>query len=98
MSGKENRDGSAITPDDGSEGQRIDRWLWYARFLKSRTLAQGLIQSAKLRVNGERIARASRLVRRGRCSHLSAWAAYPRGEGVGARTTTRPRPRGTPSL
>ncbi len=65
MSGKENRDGSAITPDDGSEGQRIDRWLWYARFLKSRTLAQGLIQSAKLRVNGERIARASRLVRRG---------------------------------
>src|SRR5690554_2200143 len=65
MSGNENRDGRAIPPDGGAEGQRIDRWLWHARFLKSRTLAQGLVQSAKLRVNGERIARASRLVRPG---------------------------------
>lgn len=65
MSGNENRDGRAIPPDGDAEGQRIDRWLWHARFLKSRTLAQGLVQSAKLRVNGERIARASRLVRPG---------------------------------
>lgn len=65
MSGNENRDGRTIPPDGGAEGQRIDRWLWHARFLKSRTLAQGLVQSAKLRVNGERIARASRLVHPG---------------------------------
>jgi ribosome-associated heat shock protein Hsp15 len=65
MSEKESRAGSEIGSDSGSEGQRIDRWLWHARFLKSRTLAQGLVQSAKLRVNGERVSRASRLVRPG---------------------------------
>src|SRR5690606_41430501 len=26
-------------------GQRIDRWLWFARFLKSRTLAAALVAS-----------------------------------------------------
>jgi ribosome-associated heat shock protein Hsp15 len=44
-------------------GQRIDRWLWYTRLLKSRTLAAALVTSGKLRVNGERAAKASRLVR-----------------------------------
>lgn len=44
-------------------GQRIDRWLWCARFLKSRPLAASLVQSGRLRVNGERISKASRTVR-----------------------------------
>lgn len=44
-------------------GQRIDRWLWYTRLLKSRTLAAALVTSGKLRLNGERTAKASRLVR-----------------------------------
>lgn len=61
--------GADETPDDGRESghaaQRIDRWLWYARFLKSRTLAAALAASGKLRVNGERISRPSRLVRPG---------------------------------
>src|SRR5690606_24981176 len=46
-------------------GQRIDRWLWLARFLKSRTLAAALVASGKMRVNGERVVKASRLVRPG---------------------------------
>ncbi|HMM15859.1 MAG TPA: RNA-binding S4 domain-containing protein [Parvibaculum sp.] len=46
-------------------GQRIDRWLWFARFLKSRTLAAALVASGKMRVNGERVVKASRLVRPG---------------------------------
>lgn len=49
----------------GLPGQRIDRWLWQARFLKSRSLASGFVETGKLRVNGERIAKASRLVRPG---------------------------------
>ena len=49
----------------GPGGQRIDRWLWYTRLLKSRTLAASLAASGKMRVNGERIAKASRLVRPG---------------------------------
>lgn len=44
-------------------GQRIDRWLWCARFLKSRPLAASLVQSGRLRVNGERISKASRTIR-----------------------------------
>lgn len=54
---------SGPTETDG--GQRIDRWLWYTRLLKSRTLAATLAASGKMRVNGERISKASRLVRPG---------------------------------
>ena len=50
---------------DGQSGQRIDRWLWFARFMKSRSLASGFVQMGRLRVNGERISKASRLIRPG---------------------------------
>ena len=36
-----------------SETVRLDKWLWYARFFKTRTLATKLISSGKLRINGE---------------------------------------------
>ena len=32
---------------------RLDKWLWYARFFKTRTKATKLIQSGKLRINGD---------------------------------------------
>ena len=44
----------------GRPGQRIDRWLWCARFSKSRSLAVALVQSGRMRVNGARISKASR--------------------------------------
>jgi ribosome-associated heat shock protein Hsp15 len=31
---------------------RVDKWLWYARLFKSRTLAAALCQSGRLRING----------------------------------------------
>ena len=34
--------------------QRLDRWLWFARMVKSRTLAQKLIASGAVRVDSER--------------------------------------------
>ncbi len=34
--------------------QRLDKWLFFARALKSRTLAQKLIESGAVRVNSER--------------------------------------------
>jgi ribosome-associated heat shock protein Hsp15 len=49
----------------GQPGQRIDRWLWCARFSKSRSIASALVQSGRLRINGERISKASRNVRPG---------------------------------
>lgn len=45
--------------------QRVDRWLWFTRLLKSRTLAATLVTSGKLRLNGERMAKASRNVKPG---------------------------------
>lgn len=38
----------------GPQKQRLDRWLFFSRALKSRTLAQKLIESGAVRVNSER--------------------------------------------
>lgn len=34
--------------------QRLDKWLWFARFAKTRTLAAKLVTSGFVRVNGQR--------------------------------------------
>ncbi|MGD9830562.1 MAG: RNA-binding S4 domain-containing protein [Hyphomicrobiaceae bacterium] len=43
--------------DDAS--QRLDKWIWYARLVKSRTLAARLVSEGKVRRNKERVSRAS---------------------------------------
>jgi ribosome-associated heat shock protein Hsp15 len=45
---------------DGSV--RADKWLWAARFYKTRTLATQAINGGKVHVNGERIKPGRRLV------------------------------------
>ncbi len=45
--------------------QRIDKWLWFARVAKTRTLAAELVQSGKVRLNRARIDKPSHLVRAG---------------------------------
>ena len=40
--------------------QRLDKWLWFARFAKTRTLAAKLVTSGFVRVNGERIEHAAK--------------------------------------
>ena len=47
------------------EAQRIDKWLWHARFARTRAAAQKLALSGRVRVNREKVAAASRLVRPG---------------------------------
>jgi ribosome-associated heat shock protein Hsp15 len=49
----------------GPEAQRIDKWLWHARFARTRGAAQDLARSGHVRVNRDKIREASRLVRPG---------------------------------
>ena len=44
---------------------RLDRYLFFIRLVKSRTLAQALIEEGHVRVDGKRIAKSSEEVRVG---------------------------------
>ena len=46
-------------------GQRLDKWLWSARFFKSRSGAAALCAEGKIRMSGRVIAKASVTVRVG---------------------------------
>ena len=45
--------------------QRIDKWLFFARVVKSRSLAAKLAQSGRVRINGEKTGQAADTVRPG---------------------------------
>ena len=44
---------------------RVDKWLWHARFFKTRGLAAALAGSGRLRVNGEHAVKPAQTVRPG---------------------------------
>lgn len=48
-----------------TETLRIDKWLWHARFFKSRTAASKLCAGGRVRVNREVIGKAHHAVRAG---------------------------------
>lgn len=61
--------------DDGRV--RLDKWLWAARFYKTRALAAEAIAGGKVQVNGDRVKRAKELkegdeirIRQGPYEHL----------------------------
>src|SRR5208283_655709 len=49
---------------EGSDRVRLDKWLWAARFYKTRSLAAAAIAGGKVEVNGE-LAKRARALRSG---------------------------------
>lgn len=47
--------------DDETEIHRLDKWLWYARFYKTRSLATAAITGGKVHLNAERVKPAHRV-------------------------------------
>ena len=46
--------------------QRVDKWLWVARFFKTRSLAAEAVSGGKVQVDGQRVKPARRLNSRSR--------------------------------
>jgi ribosome-associated heat shock protein Hsp15 len=44
---------------------RLDKWLWQARFCKSRSIAAALVSEGRVRVNSERAAKPARPIAAG---------------------------------
>lgn len=53
--------------EDASEREvaRLDKWLWFARVVKTRTLAAALVEDGKVRINRIKITKPSQSVRIG---------------------------------
>jgi ribosome-associated heat shock protein Hsp15 len=56
----------AMTKEAGlTDRQRIDKWLWHARVVRTRSAAAALVTSGHVRLNGGRCLAASRAVKAG---------------------------------
>ncbi|MEM6681064.1 MAG: RNA-binding S4 domain-containing protein [Pseudomonadota bacterium] len=49
--------------EHGTCALRVDKWLWHARFFKSRSIAAQAIKGGKIRINGRKPSRASAAIR-----------------------------------
>jgi ribosome-associated heat shock protein Hsp15 len=59
-----------------SESLRIDKWLWHARFCKTRAIAHEKATAGFIRLNGQRVEKPSAAVRVGDVMTL------PAGDGI----------------
>ena len=50
---------------EAAEKLRADKWLWQARFFKTRSLSAKLITGSHLRVNSDKVVKASATVKMG---------------------------------
>ena len=84
--------GATSAMDDAAiESLRIDKWLWAARFFKTRSLAAQAVSGGLVRIADQRV-KASRRVRRGEIVHVrrgaQAWDVVVEG----LRDERRPAP------
>jgi ribosome-associated heat shock protein Hsp15 len=50
-----------MATDEKIESHRLDKWLWHARFYKTRSLATAAIDGGKVHLNAERVKPAHRV-------------------------------------
>jgi ribosome-associated heat shock protein Hsp15 len=50
---------------DVKETQRLDKWLWHARIVKTRSLAAQFVEQGKFRINREKILKPAYAVKSG---------------------------------
>ena len=58
------------------ESQRLDKWLWYARFFKSRSLATRVSAKGRIRINGKVIKKAHQGL------HVGDLLTFPKGHDI----------------
>ncbi|MQW89560.1 RNA-binding S4 domain-containing protein [Sinorhizobium saheli] len=58
-------------PSAPASRQRLDKWLFFARLIKSRSLAQKAIEAGHVAINGERATQSSSQVKPGDTLELS---------------------------
>jgi ribosome-associated heat shock protein Hsp15 len=51
--------------DTSTARQRLDKWLWFARVVKTREAAQALVESGHVRLNGQKTLKPGHAVREG---------------------------------
>ncbi len=52
-------------PDSAGDSQRLDTWLWAARFFKTRQLAAAAIDGGKIELGGQTVTKRGKAVRPG---------------------------------
>lgn len=52
-------------PDSAADSQRLDTWLWAARFFKTRQLAAAAIDGGKIELDGQPVGKRGKAVRVG---------------------------------
>ena len=73
------------------EEMRLDKWLWAARFFKTRALAQKHIELGRIKVNGDKV-KNSKIIKKGDIVDLQLNHLPYRLTIIGLNTQRRPAP------
>lgn len=78
------------------ETLRLDKWLWYARFCKTRSLATAMCRNGHVRVNKDPVRKSNQQVRVGDVLTFAqgTWIRVIRIEVLGARRGSAPEAQG----
>lgn len=77
-------------------GQRIDKWLWYARIFKSRSLAAKFVETGKIRVKSG--AKRSKLQKAAQTVRVGDILTFPHGNRIRVFEVKAPGKRRGPAI